>query len=208
MRAGWRRVQDERTWKTGVIIGTQAFYLYNAGINYRDKQKAINELSSGENVAWTQGALMRRGGYELRASALNPSGAFANASCLNILDHAYYKYGTTEKYFLFVSVDAGGGSVADQVIVFHADGIPATASAFTALGTAYDMPWTTAEAFDIAAKFSKVYIATDDNDPYVLYYDTAWKVQELPLCDTGNTGSNGYSAGDNIIVAAEWLGCK
>ncbi|KKK99282.1 hypothetical protein LCGC14_2634320, partial [marine sediment metagenome] len=34
------------------------------------------------------------------------------------------------------------------------------------------------------------------------------KVQELPLCDTGNTGSNGYSAGDNIIVAADWLGCK
>lgn len=192
-------------------MGTHGFYRFDAGINYRDRQKAVNELSTGENLRWYEDALTRRLGYQLRATALDVSPAFSAGSCLNILDHLYYKDGSTERDFLFVSVDAGGGSVADKVVVFHAAALPSTATAaFVALGSTYAMDWTATDAFDTAQKLDKVYICTDDDNPHVLYLDgTAWKTQELPLCDNSNGGgSNGYTAGDAIIISADWDGCQ
>ena len=192
---------------------TQAIYQFNAGVNYRDKQKAINELSTAMNVRWTEGALTRRKGYAPRASALSLGTVYSAGSVLNILEHAHYKYGSDERYFLFASIDAGGGAVADKVVVFEAAGIPAAASAFTVLGTAYAMDWTVGDAFDIVQKFNKIYIATDANNPYVLHFNalgTAFNVTELPLLNDLNDGSStaGYTAGDQIIVTADWRGCQ
>ena len=135
-------------------MGTYGFYRIDAGINYRDKRKAINELSTGESVRWYGDALTRRKGYQARAATLTlPSaqGFNASADVLNIIDHLHYKDGTMERYFLFVSIDAGGGTAADQIVVYEASAIPATASAaFTPIGgTAADdymLPWTVADA--------------------------------------------------------------
>ena len=201
-------------------MGTYGFYRLDAGINYRDKRKAINELSTGENVRWYADALTRRKGYQARAATLTlPSaqGFHVSADVLNIIDHLHYKDGTTERYFLFVSIDAGGGTTADQIVVYEASAIPTTASAaFTPIGgTAADdymMPWTVADAFDVVQKFDKAYICTDDNNPYALHLNTAgtsFFTTELPLCDVDNaSASQGYSAGDAIIISANWDGCQ
>jgi len=195
-------------------MGNFGIYDFGAGINYRDKARAINELSTALNVRWVGGALARRKGYASRAATLNCSAAYASGDCLNILKQLHYHWLTQDTYLLFVSIDSGGGSVADKVVVFYNDsGVPGSAVTFSVLGSGYSMAWTADMAFQVAQVRDKVYVANGQPDPYVLHRNTggsAWLVTELPICKNNNaSASNGWGTAANYIIDNDdWLNCK
>lgn len=187
-----------------------AFYDFSGGINYRDAHGSVNELRDGENFYWTGSDLRKRAGSRRRNASLDISGVYASGDVLAIQDHIHVKYGTVDNYFLFVSVDSGGGSTADKLVVFYGTGVPdATNESFTALGSAYAISWTDSDPISVAALEDKVYMALGDDNPYVLYYDSGWKTQELPLCTRDNADSNdGANIVDNDSTGHDWDGCK
>lgn len=184
-----------------------SYYMFNAGINYRDNQLAMNELEDGKNVCWAEG-LKRRNGYEKRNATLDASAAYAGGDVLSIIDYTRYKYGSDEKMFLFVSVDSGGGLTADKMVVFESSAVPSTASAaFTPLGSAaYALDWTTGTNLSISQLKNKVYMANGEDNPYVLFDNGGWKTGELLLCENDNSAS---ANGADIIANGsmdDWSG--
>ncbi len=188
------------------------YYSFNAGINYRDSMRAINELSTAKNVYWNEGCLNRRKGYAVRNATLVATAYHASADVIKVLGQYHYQWGTADDYFLFAAIDAGGGSVADKMTVFHSSGgLPGSAVTFTCLGTAAAMPWVEGYPFGIQQAVDKIFLVNGEDDPYVLHINsagTSWEITELPLCILNNTGgSNGWAGSGQIIAGDEWDGC-
>lgn len=182
------------------------FYQFNAGYNPRDGVIANNELRHSKNIYWQGNALKRRGGYLKRNGTLSATSLWGSSDVIGIEEHLHYKWGSSDVYFLFVSVDSGGGSIPDKLVVFYnSDGIPdTTTETFTPLGsTSYAINWTSSDPIQVAQLYGCVYIAVGDKNPYVLYNDGGtWKTREFPMCETYNDGS---TAGADIIPDDGWF---
>jgi hypothetical protein len=186
----------------------QSHYQFDAGINYKPGALlAPNELLDAKNLYW-DGRLRRRKGYDIRSAALDITGVYGSGDVVTLVDQFYYKWGSTEYYYLFLGVDSGGGSTIDKLMVGYYAGIPDSAKTFTILGTAYTVAYTAADHLSIDQLKDKVYYTVGKDDPYVLYIDTTPKVKELPVCATQNDGS---TAGASIIAngsSDDWSGTK
>jgi len=184
------------------------FYDFSAGVNYRDNIIPVNGLRDVKNLYWNGDRLTRRLGYEVRNNTLDPTTIISGSAVVKIIDHLYYKWGSSEYYFIFAGVDSSGGSTIDRLMIFYYNGLPSSAVTFTPLASGYEINWTENDPFSITQLGDKIYIALGDDDPYVLYYDSSWKTRELPVCATMNDGS---TDGANIIQNGtddDWGGAK
>ncbi|MGQ9610032.1 MAG: hypothetical protein ACUVWN_12055, partial [bacterium] len=183
------------------------YYTFDGGINKRDSITADNELRDVQNLYWEGLNLVRRKGYAARCSTLDISGVYPSGSVVQIIKHLRFKWDTLDSYFLFVSVDSDGGSDPDKVVVFYYNGgIPSSAVTFTPLSSSYALDWDTSKPFSASILKDKVYIGTGKDNPYVLYYDSGWKIKELPVCTYYNDGT---TRGAGIIPNSEtddWSG--
>ncbi len=206
------------------------YYLFNAGVNFRDDILGINELRDDKNLYW-RGNLKKRLGYEQRnAYCISPSTGQYASSGMTIVEHIYMDDGTTPYHFLFMRlVDTGAATHA--ITVFQRSGLPtATNSTFTPIGPDTMTKSTAGGAGQIvpfaldgtmtAVPFDgKVWFGLGADNPYVLFHDgSCWTIHEVPMCQIGNTSnssSTGSTDGYNIIPGdtgaadnGDWGGAK
>lgn len=191
------------------------YYLFNSGINYRDSELAINELSDGNNLYW-EGNLKRRKGYQRRHAVLSTVG---NYSPKAIYDHIRLKTSTIDYHFLVVGMATGTN--VSKITAYYKNGLPtATSDTYTMIGTGNWVNWTTNDPLSIDVVGEKLYLALGDNNPYVIYSTngSTWNIKELPLCyylngsiSTGagiinnSSGSSGNWKGSKIAIAGQGL---
>ena len=196
------------------------YYLFDAGINYRDDVIGINELRDANNLHW-RGSLERRKGYEERHSTLSTQTGTTQylASGYQIIDHLRLKTDSgADQHFLFVSM-ADTAAATNAITVYYTSGLPTAtnepytpigittltvSSGTTGAGMGHILPWDTDDAFSVVAMDDKVWIGLGDQNPYILFHNgTSWWIHEYPLCLYGNssvaTGSSGNTNGKNII---------
>lgn len=205
------------------------YYLFDAGVNYRDDILGINELRDDKNLYW-RGNLKKRLGYEQRnQTCTTPSTGQYPSSGMWIIDHIYMD-GATAYDFIFMGL-TDTGAATHAITVFQRAGLPMdTASTFTPIGAAtftqssaggvgQIVPWSLAGILSAVAFDGKIWFGLDDPNPYVLFYDgTSWTIHEVPMCQVGNTSAGnctGSTDGYNIIPGStdaadngDWGGAK
>lgn len=177
------------------------YYLFDAGLNYRDDILGINELEEGSNVYY-RGNLKRRKGYEQRMAALATSSGSTQylTSGFQIIDHLRLKTDSgSDQHFLFVSMADTAGAT-NAISVYYTSGIPtATSQTYTQIGVStmtpssgtaigQMIPWDTVDPFSAVVMDDKVWIGLGKPDPYILFHDgTSWWIHEYPICLHGNS---------------------
>jgi hypothetical protein len=193
------------------------FYTFDAGINYRDQNLAMNELRSGTyNVYWTGKALRKRSGYVKRNAALDISSVWASGSIIGIEEYYYYHYRSsatvTEEFDLWTSIDSGGGSTADKLVLFYVNDLPdSTSESFTLTesSTAHGLSWTDGDPISAVVFVDTVWVTNGSDNPYIVGgYDTPYS--EVPICSDYNAGGTSVGAEiiDNSTSGETWDGCK
>ena len=212
-------------------MGKTGYYLFNAGINYRDDVIGINELRDANNLHW-RGNLERRKGYQERLddyTAFNEVAATTNYSTANyqIVNHIKLDDGTTAISFIFMAMGDTAGAT-NAITIFQSSGglptgtgttytcIEATGSTFTTAGVGGIIPWDTSDPFSAVAFDDKIWFGLGDPNPYVLFWNgSSWTIHEYPLCCLDNNAGTGSVNGYNIIPGStdattntDWGGTK
>jgi len=96
--------------------------------------------------------------------------------------------------------------------VYTRTNIPlSTGKSYVGISTANWISWTTDNPLTCDILGEKAYIAAGDDNPYVLYYDSGWKVKQLPICYYMNDGvTTGAGIIDNTTGSGNvaWNGSK
>ena len=196
-------------------MSKDGYYLFDGGINYRDQNRAWNELRDGENVYW-EGNLVTRLGYESRN---DPCTGFGNAgstwpsSGMQIIDHIRLNCASgSDQYFMAVSMADTGGTT-DAIGFLVCSGLPSSSgttwdfigsATYTNEGVGQIIPWSTSDPFSWDVHDDKIWIGLGDQNPHILMYDgTSWVLHEYPLCAYSTYSGTGGST--MIITVSENL---
>jgi len=133
-----------------------------------------------------------------------------NYSPVGIYDHKTVNISGSKKDFLLVGMSTG--TDISYLRVYTRTNIPlSTGKSYVGISTANWISWTTDNPLTCDILGEKAYIAAGDDNPYVLYYDSGWKVKQLPICYYMNDGvTTGAGIIDNTTGSGNvaWNGSK